>query len=65
MLQSVCGKVKLVLNQQYINNTQNETPRVAHFCFVKKELGADTTWFVIREAKCLIESFYLLITLRY
>ena len=40
-LQSVCGKVKLTLNQQYINNAQNQTPVVAHF-LSKKELGADT-----------------------
>ena len=39
ILQSVCGKVKLALNQQHINNTQNQTPTVVHF-FVKKELGA-------------------------
>ena len=49
--------------QLNINNTQNQTPALAHF-FVKKELGADTTWFIIREAKLLSESFYLLITLR-
>ena len=52
---SVCGKVNLVLNQQYISNTQNQIPAVAYFFFVKKELGADTAWFIIREAKSLRE----------
>ena len=63
IVKSVCGKVKLALNQEYINNTRNQTPVVAHF-FVKKELGADTASFIIREAKHVIESFYLLINLR-
>ena len=49
--------------QLNINNTQNQTPALAHF-FVRKELGTDTVWFIIREAKLLSESFYLLITLR-
>ena len=26
MLQTVCGKMKLALNQQYINDIQNQTP---------------------------------------
>ena len=63
MLRRICGKVKLALNQKYINNTQNQTPEISHFS-VKKVPGADTAWFTIREAKRVIESFYLLITLR-
>ena len=47
MVQSVYRKVKLALNQHYINNTQNKTPVVAHF-FVKKEVGASTAWFIIK-----------------
>ena len=63
MLRSIFGNVKLALSQKYINNAQNQTPATAHF-FVKKVLGVDTAWFIIREAKRVIESFYLLITLR-
>ena len=62
MLQSVCGKVKLALNQQYTNNTQNQTPVVAHF-FGQK--GTGSRYSVVHHTRSqLIESFDLLIILR-
>ena len=31
MFQSACGRMKLALKQQYISNTQNQIPGLAHF----------------------------------
>ena len=45
-LQCVYGKVKLALNQKYINNAQIKFLQQP-ISFKKKELGADTVRFVI------------------